>query len=387
MRLKSVELNNFKALKNLDIEFGKFTILTGLNSVGKTSLFQSLALLKQSVERNEVMFNDYLLRMGDFKEAVFAHDEKLEITIAPTLVDDVQRELTYEADIREHGVTEDFMVNGQHVWEWNSNAPGVIEPYHRLFLSQAAKGYGGGNYLVQGQDAMVAAVEGQKSVSDWFTDMLYLSSNRGFTKYSYPLLAGAPTVEDVSKRAGDHALLEEWLSNLIMYKINEAKRYPGVRDQLEVMQERLSRLGVHINPYVMNGPSVVMDLDEDGMWVSAVNSGYGVNQAIAAVVLGTLYNPGTLVMVEEPEMHLHPIMQRQIADILVAIAEEDEKQVAITCHSDHILRRVNQMVQEGALPAEDVKLYNFKKDKETKVTHAEEMSISDRDAIEAFFEG
>lgn len=385
MRLKSVALDNFKALKSLDVEFGKFTVLTGLNSVGKTSLFQSLALLKQSIERNEVTFNDYLLRMGDFKEIAYAHDEKLPIRIAPSFEDGEHGACTYEANIRERGITENFIDNGKHVWTWDSNAPGVIEPYHRVFLSQVSKGYGGGQYLVQDRDEIVKTVAGQKLVADWFTNMLYLSSNRGFTKYSYPLLAGAPTIEDVSKRAGDHSLLEEWLSNLIMYKINEAKRYPGVRNQLEVMQERLSRIGVNINPYVMGGPSVVMDLDEGGgMWVSAVNAGYGVNQTIASVVLGTLYQPGTLIMIEEPEMHLHPVMQRTIAEILVDIANDD-KQVAITCHSDHILRRLNQMVEEGIIAANDVKLYNFKK--RDKATYAEEISISDRDTLEAFFLG
>ncbi len=385
MQLKSVALENFKALKDIDIEFGKFTVLTGLNSVGKTTLFQSLALMKQSIERNEVTFNDYLLRMGDYKEIVYAHDASLDMKITPRFEDDAYGESAYEALIRERGIQESFIEGGRHVWRWDSTAPGVIEPYHRVFLSQAAKGYGGGEYLVHDRAEIAKAVEGQKLVFDWFTNMLYLSSNRGFTKYSYPLLAGAPTIEDVSKRAGDHSLLEEWLSNLIMYKINEAKRYPGVRNQLEVMQDRLSRIGVNINPYVMGGPSVVMDLDEGGMWVSAVNSGYGVNQSIAAIVLGTLYQPGTLIMIEEPEMHLHPVMQRRIAEILVDIANEG-KQVAITCHSDHILRRLNQMVGEGVIAADDVKLYNFKRS-ESKATFAEEISISDRDTLEAFFEG
>ena len=387
MQLKKMELQNFKALKNVDIEFGKFTILTGLNSVGKTTLFQSLALMKQSIERSEVIFNDYLLRMGDFKEVAYAHDNKLALKIAPTIVDDEYGTCTYEALIKERGILESFSANGKHLWQWDSTAPGVIEPYHRVFLPQAAKGYGGGEFLVQDRAEITKAVEGQRLVLDWFTNMLYLSANRGFTKYSYPLLAGAPSIEDVSKRAGDHSLLEEWLSNLIMYKINEAKRYPGVRNTLELMQERLSMIGVNINPYVMNGPSVVMDLDEgDNMWVSAVNSGYGVNQTIASIVLGTLYQPGTLIMIEEPETHLHPVMQRAVARILVDMVKEG-KQVAITCHSDHILREVNELVGAGVLPAEDVKLYNFKKDKSTKITTPEEMSISDRETIEDFFRG
>ena len=72
----------------------------------------------------------------------------------------------------------------------------------------------------------------------------------------------------------------------IIYRINEAKRYPAMEAQLDRMTDRLSSLGVEISPYVMSGPSVVIDLAESGMWVSAVNSGYGVNQSVASIVLG-----------------------------------------------------------------------------------------------------
>jgi hypothetical protein len=44
-------------------------------------------------------------------------------------------------------------------------------------------------------------------------------------------------------------------------------------------------------------------------------------------------------------------------------------------------------VEEGVIAEDDVRLYNFKKDKATKMTHPEAMSISDREAIESFFQG
>lgn len=73
-----------------------------------------------------------------------------------------------------------------------------------------------------------------------------------------------------------------------------------MRKQLDLMTERLSRLGVNINPYVMGGPSVVIDLTENDMWISAVNSGYDINQLVSFITLGTLLPAGTLVMIEEP---------------------------------------------------------------------------------------
>ena len=84
----------------------------------------------------------------------------------------------------------------------------------------------------------------------WFEDALYLSSNRGFTRYNYPLLAGNPTVEDISNRAGDASALEEWLSNLILYRLNEAKRFPEMQKRLDVMGERLAKLGVDASKYL-----------------------------------------------------------------------------------------------------------------------------------------
>lgn len=71
----------------------------------------------------------------------------------------------------------------------------------------------------------------QKRTMEWFENMLYLSSNRGFTKYNYPLLAVAHG-RDISNRTGDSSALEEWLSNPVIYRINEAKRYPAMEGSL-----------------------------------------------------------------------------------------------------------------------------------------------------------
>ncbi len=222
----------------------------------------------------------------------------------------------------------------------------------------------------------------QKRTMGWFENMLYLSSNRGFTKYNYPLLAGKPTVEDISNRTGDSSALEEWLSNLIIYRINEAKRYPAMEAQLDRMTDRLSSLGVEISPYVMSGPSVVIDLAESGMWVSAVNSGYGVNQSVASIVLGSLSEPGSLVMIEEPETHLHPRFQRAMAKILADFTKEG-KRVLITSHSDHVLQELRKLVLAGTVPEEDVKVYHFAK--EDRITRASEIDVTDEAALRELF--
>jgi hypothetical protein len=355
--------------------------LTGYNAAGKTSVLQALVFIKQSLSRKEIVYNDYLMRLGDFQEVVYAHDTRLPVSIGVTLETE-GKNVEYRVGAWANRSTEEFVVDGTGVWSWDSDTPQAMEPPGRLFLSQAAYGYGGGTYTGEDHEQYTTALALQRQVVEWFENMLYLSSSRGFTKYSYPLLAGQPSPDEVAKRAGDASLLEEWLSNLIMYRINEAQRYPALRAQLDLMRARLARVGVEINPYVLNGPSVVIDLSEGDMWVSAVNSGYGINQLVSFVVLGTLLPPGTLIMIEEPEMHLHPRMQRVVCGILAEIAKEG-KQIVITSHSDHFLSTLAELVEQNELAARDVRVYNFSK--EGRETVSRTVDVTDTVALKEHF--
>lgn len=379
--LKQIYLKNFKAQKDCDYSFSKFNVLTGQNSTGKTSVIQSLVFMKQSILKKEIAFNDYLLRLGDYREVVHLHDTTIPMQMGVTL-QQADTLVKYQLDVSVDGVVESFFVNDDKVWEWDSQANGVVEASGRLFFSVAANGYRAGEYHSMDKAFLSNSIHLQKQTLEWFENALYLSSNRGFTKYNYPLLAGTPSMEDITKRTGDMATLEEWLSNLIVYRINEARRYPNTKTQLGLMTERLSSLGVEISPYVMGGPSVVIDLAEGDMWVSAVNSGYGVNQSVASIVLGTLALPGTMIMLEEPEIHLHPNFQRKMAQILMDIANEG-KQILITSHSDHILQKLRQFVLDRHLQKEDVKVFHF--EKVNRVTQAIEIDVTDEMALKDLF--
>ena len=148
------------------------------------------------------------------------------------------------------------------------------------------------------------------------------------------------------------------------------------------MAARLAKLGVEVSPYVTDGPSVVVDLVEGGMWVSAVNSGYGVNQSVATVVLGSLSEEGALVMVEEPETHLHPRYQRTMAEILLGMAQEG-KQVLITSHSDHILQTLADLAERDGLGEDDVRVYHF--EKQGRETQPTRVGLSDRETMAKLF--
>lgn len=88
--LKHIHLENFKAQQATDLDFSKINVLTGFNSTGKTTVIQSLAFVKQSLQKKELSFNDYLLRLGDYREVVSRHDTDLPIRISVTLDGDAE---------------------------------------------------------------------------------------------------------------------------------------------------------------------------------------------------------------------------------------------------------------------------------------------------------
>ena len=103
----------------------------------------------------------------------------------------------------------------------------------------------------------------------------------------------------------------------------------------------------------------------------------------------TLADKGATVMIEEPEIHLHPKAQAELAEVLTEVSLEDDKQVIMTTHSEHITGRLLTLVAEGKLTPDDVAIYAFEKDEEGVCT-AKDLRINRDGTIEGgvndFFE-
>ena len=94
-------------------------------------------------------------------------------------------------------------------------------------------------------------------------------------------------------------------------------------------------------------------------------------------------------MIEEPEIHLHPKAQADLAQVLVEQAKSDRKQIVMTTHSEHIAGRLLTLVAEGKLRADELAIYSFEKD-ETGVCSASQIEVTDRGQVigglNSFFE-
>ena len=85
--------------------------------------------------------------------------------------------------------------------------------------------------------------------------------------------------------------------------------------------------------------------------------GFGVSQVLPAIVLLYHVPEGSTVLMEQPEIHLHPAVQCGLADVMLNVAKARNVQVIVESHSEHLMRRLQRRVAEEEATSEDVKLY------------------------------
>ena len=96
--------------------------------------------------------------------------------------------------------------------------------------------------------------------------------------------------------------------------------------------------------------------------VNLADVGFGVSQVLPVIVALLSAQPGSLVILEHPEIHLHPKIQSELADLLIDVANAGEIQILVESHSEHLLARIQRRVAEAnrngdGLTPDDVRLY------------------------------
>ena len=406
--LNRLKIENFKAWREVDLAFGKVTGLFGTNSAGKSSLLQFLLLLKQTrnaTDRRLVL--DFggpgdMVDLGTFDDAVHQHDKKqamdwlLEWTLSnmltienpwetssdPLFKDDrlqvrcavelrsrnlQPRELAYRFNgvefrlrpkarpkARPKGAFElstdasNFEFVRKQGRAWPLSHP--VKSY--LFPSQAK------NYF-QNTDFLGDFEFEYENLMD---SIHYLGPLREHPRRNYHWAGSSP--EDVGQR-GERT----FDAILAATRDKEMRRLKpparGVRkipfqkiiahwlNDLELITDfRLEEIAQGTNLYramVRTSPASVQ--------TALTDVGVGVSQVLPALVLLYYVPEGSTVLMEQPEIHLHPAVQSNLADVMLNVAAVRNVQIVIESHSEHLMRRLQRRVAEGDASSEDVKLY------------------------------
>ncbi|MCQ2287248.1 MAG: DUF3696 domain-containing protein [Bacteroidales bacterium] len=312
-----LKLTNFKSHRNTELNTKPLTLITGVNNCGKSSILQALLLLRQSYKKGRLdkgldlnepfvsvgVGNDALYRMGD-------------------------PELAFEFD-----------------WMGNKSE---IENYR--FEFDAEKGLSQSFLPVkEGSDRM--DMDKLEKISLFNNDFQYLSANRWAGRSDFPLSSyDVDTERQLSLNNGQGELVGNFLHK---YQTLDTYNYIGkdekplpLLSQVEYWESRISNgLTVRVEQrqdkngfnvfYGSRGTNGQKSIEG----LRAENIGFGVSYSLSVVVALLSARPGTLLLIENPEAHLHPKGQSELANLICRVAQHGV-QVILETHSDHIVNGV-----------------------------------------------
>ena len=131
----------------------------------------------------------------------------------------------------------------------------------------------------------------------------------------------------------------------------------------EKVAQALRHLGLisefNIQPIAENRKDyeVRVRLGSNSSEVSIADVGFGVSQILPVLVLCYYVPEGSTIILEQPEIHLHPSAQTALADIFIDTMKTRNVQIILESHSEHLLRRLQRRVAEEQLGDRDAALY------------------------------
>ena len=189
----------------------------------------------------------------------------------------------------------------------------------------------------------------------------YLGPLREYPRREYHWAGSSP--EDVGQRG------ESTVDAILAATARDEKRNLRPRKRKKTFQEMiaywLKELGLihefHLED-IGKGTNLyraMVKTSSSSVPVALTDVGFGVSQVLPALVLLYYVPEGSTILMEQPEIHLHPSVQSGLADVMVQVATTRNVQIIVESHSEHLMRRLQRRVAEPdrEVSSEDVKLY------------------------------
>ncbi len=209
----------------------------------------------------------------------------------------------------------------------------------------------------------------------------------------------AEEVEDEKpKNIGPHG---EHLMNFLLYQYNKRESAPA-RKCVNKWLRAFGGGDLHVSPDKFStSPAQGDELDgvfgtvDDATYDVSLNlssMGYGFKQILNVCVAGFFSPPGSTIVIDEPELHLHPENQMKLMDMLIDIMHED-KQIVVVTHSENLFLRLQKRIAQTnidpntdyPLSPEEVAVYYLERGEEG--TEAEEIAIEKDGRIPGWLPG
>ena len=326
--IAEIQLENFKRFRDLRLRAADLTVLTGANGAGKTSVLHALLLARQMTRQprqDHVELNGVdTLELGGADDVIH-HEASDELAAIKVLDTDGRR------------------------WRWSFRAPVNVRTLNAVVVEKPVDYVGALGALPPEFTYLCAERLGPRDVlSASAADVGALGvGSRG--EFVAQVLASF----DRSRVRDGRLAVTTTESTLV-----------GLRHQTESWMGKVVR-PIQIDAEWFPNTSVTrLRFKTPGLraeWTRAPNAGFGVSYALPVIVAALRAAAGGLLLVENPEAHLHPAGQSAIGGFLAQIAA-DGVQVFLETHSDHVLNGIRVSVADGtaALREEQAVIHFFR---------------------------
>lgn len=357
--ISNLHLLNFKCFEDLTINFKPLTVLTGLNSTGKSSILQSLLLLRQSHwessfitpvqfpsppksiinARGSLMLNGDLVNIGTVTDAMFEGAKNDEVGI------DIVFEHRNKA-------------KNSGKWRFGSdqatNELTIIGSSYGFYETALFKN----NFHYLQAERIGPRLFFNVSNLQGLFRRINLGIKGEYTAYSLSVLGNEMRILPGLAHPNEQSLtltrqVEAWLSEIS----------PGVRLTLNA-NTNLDLVELRYSSQFGNIPNDSKDATLPSRDFRSTNVGFGITYVLPVIVAVLSSSSDSLLLIENPEAHLHPRGQAQIGTLL-ALAASCGIQVVIETHSDHILNGIRLAVHDGRIAPEDAQLHFFRRQEQS----------------------
>lgn len=367
MKIEKVQIKNFKSLRDIEIELRDFTLITGINSSGKSTFIQSLLLLKENRELiNQIATSSMM--MSSMKE----HPESLKTHIIKLVEDTKNQPLSLEGEYIHLGDKKDIF--NQEVYDEDIN----ISINSFLFTI---------NYNNLSLDT-TCPIPISHIINLFADDFQYLNTDRIQPDRTYEL-SERHIRKNLIGTKGEYTA----------HYLDENRHKPLNIKALKHEKAKTDRLLDNVSFWlseISNGIEVLpkkhLDTHQASLSYrytygesttneySPLNVGFGITYVLPIIVAILKSKPNDLLIIENPESHLHPAGQSKIAK-LCAIATANGVQIIVESHSEHFLNAIRVATKQHILKPEDSVIYYFSKISDSMETKVEQLLIDENGKI------
>lgn len=332
--IKKINIKNFKSHSSTDLEFSKLNILTGLNGMGKSSVIQALLLLRQTFQKSMLdkglELKAELCTIGVAEDALYqsAEDDLIEFSI--NLENDDQLKWSFMVDDKK--LSDTFLKIKKAETKSDSDLKS-ISLFNQNF-----------QYISAFRNGPVQNYEKDTSGVELFHQISVKEGRCELIAHYLDFFRHEPVADNSLKKNS-----EDKNTELIVQVANWLEEIsPEINIQIEALESSYK-----INYSFSRGPKKTPTKK-----FKAINIGFGISYALPIVVAALHAPRESIILIENPESHIHPDGQAKLMELICKAAKAGV-QFIIETHSDHIINGLLVATKQGLIESDDSKVYFF----------------------------